>query len=522
MIANGARTEVRPPTESQPVFRNTAWTAASQFATMALGAGVGIILLVRFGKGAQTDAAFVSYGAYTALLVLCLGFRVSVVPRLTQYGSLFRGFDHLLGAGITLQLVVGIVFIGFGNWVAALLAGRLGPEAQDTVRVSLAVLSLALTAQLIGALGAAVLGIRGEFALPAVAYVLGALTSLGFVLVLPISLGVLALPLGILAGSLLLAALTILRIIQLGYAPKLGTVFEGARELRTLVMLLVASLSPLAWQVNYLMSLGFAARLDTGAVTLYTYAFSAAGVVTGVTASAASFVLAGRLSQTWDRRSESLAPYLETMIRVGLLIVVPILAVAALTGEEIIELVLGRSLTRSDAHTIVITFLSLGGMIIATMSIQVPLLAAYARSHYGRVAALLVLISGLHIVVSAVAYETGEVPLLGAAATVSSVAALVLVVGATYGRDMFGPIVFLGRELAQLTVMGLAAFIPCRIVASLLGGDIWSLPSAIAGVALFAAFLHMWLPEHYRLAIHIASQVFGLARADATNGKLRA
>jgi peptidoglycan biosynthesis protein MviN/MurJ (putative lipid II flippase) len=520
VIANGARAEVRPTAQHEPVYRNTAWTAASQLATMALGAGVGIILLVRFGKSAQTDAAFVSYGAYSALLILCLGFRVSVVPRLTQFSSSFRGLDHFLGAGMSLLLVVAIVFVVFGDWVAALLAGGLGPEAQQTVRESLALLTLALAAQLVGALGAAVLGIHGEFAAPAVAYVLGALTSLGCVLVLPITMGVLALPSGILAGSLLLAAVIMLRVIQLGYTLSPGTVFEGARELHTLVLLVVASLSPLAWQLNYLISLGFAARLGTGAVTLYTYAFSAAGIVTGVTASAASFVLAGRLSQTWDRRSESLAPYLETMIRVGLLIVVPILAVAALAGEEIIELLLGRSLTRSDAHTIVITFLSLAGLIVATMSVQVPLLAAYARSHYGRVAALLILVSGLHVALSTFAYEMGEIPLLGMAATISSVTALVLVLGATYERDMLRPLVFLGRELVQLTMLSLAAFAPCWIIANVLGDNLWDLPCAIAGIALFAAFLHVWFPAHYRLATYIASQVFGVARVGRTDGKV--
>lgn len=522
MIAKKTLTEVPPTAQPERVIRNTAWTAAAQLATMALGAGTGVVLLVRFGKGSQADAAFVAYGVYSTLLILCLGFRVSMVPRLTKYGSVFRGFDHLLGAGIVLLIGVGIILVGFGDSVAAVLAGRLGPDAEDTVRTSLAVLSVALTAQLVGALGAAVLAIRGEFALPAAAYLGGSLTSLAGVLVLPMSLGVLSLPWAILAGSLLLATVMTLRIVRLGYTLDGGSVFEGARELGTLVTLVVASLSPLAWQLNYLVSLGFAARLGTGAVTIYTYAFSAAGVVTGVTAGAASYVLAGRLSQTWDRRLESLVPYLETMVRVGLLIVVPVLTVAAIAGEEVFELLLGRSLTASDAHSIIITFLSLGGMIVATISVQVPLLAAYARSHFARVAFVLFLISGLHLGLSGIAYMSGEIQMLGVAASISTLWALVLVLAVTYGRHLLGPIVFLGRELAQLMMLGLAAFVPCRIVASLLGDGIWNLPAALGSVALFAGFLYVCLPEHFRLAIHIAFQVLGVARVRSMNGRASA
>jgi peptidoglycan biosynthesis protein MviN/MurJ (putative lipid II flippase) len=380
---------------------------------------------------------------------------------------------------------------------------------------------LAIAAQLIAALGAATLGLQGEFVLPAAAYVLGALASLGCVLVLPMSFGVLALPSGILAGSVLLALVMLVRLVQLGYAPNLVAVFEGARELRTLVMLLVASLSPLAWQVNYLVSLSFAARLGPGAVTLYTYAFSAAGVLTGVTASAASFVLAGQLSQTWDRRSESLAPDLETMIRVGLMIVVPTLAVAAVTGDEVITLLLGRALTRSDAQSIIMTFLALGGMIVATMSIQVPLLAAYARSHYGRVAALLCLVSAVHVGISALAYATGVLPMLGITASISSAAALVMVVGATYGRDTLGPIAFIARELIQLSAVSVAAFAPCLIAARLLGDDVMDLPAAIVGFVLLAALVRVWLPEHYRLVSRIAFQLVAVTRTGSMNSKVR-
>src|SRR5437870_4516948 len=185
---------VAPPAGAHAVFLNTAWTAASQVATMGLGASMGIVLVLRFGKTTQTDAAFAAYGVYGLLLVLCVAFRITVAPRLAEGPSQFANFDRYLGASTSLFLVTGIVLVGLGDWVAAVLSGRLGFEAQQTIRVSLAILWTALIAQLLGALGAALLGVRGEFALPGFAYALGALGALMCLLLLPTALGVVALP----------------------------------------------------------------------------------------------------------------------------------------------------------------------------------------------------------------------------------------------------------------------------------------------------------------------------------------
>ena len=186
---------------------------------------------------------------------------------------------------MSLLLVSGIVFVVLGDWVAAVLGGRLGGEAQDTIRVSLAILWIALIAQLVGALGAALLGVRGEFGLAGLAYALGALGALICLVLLPAALGVVTLPVSTAAGSVLTAAVILARMARLGYLPHPGRLLQGLGELRTVALLLAASLSPVAWQLSYLISIGFAARLGAGAVTLYTYSFAAAGIVTGVTAS---------------------------------------------------------------------------------------------------------------------------------------------------------------------------------------------------------------------------------------------
>jgi hypothetical protein len=54
-----------------------------------------------------------------------------------------------------------------------------------------------------------------------------------------------------------------------------------------------------------------------------------------------------------------------------------------------------------------------------------------------------------------------------------------------------------------------AAFIPVRIAAGILGDGLWDVPMVIAGLGLFALFLRAWLPDHYSLVSEIMHQMRG-------------
>jgi peptidoglycan biosynthesis protein MviN/MurJ (putative lipid II flippase) len=507
---------VAAPTGAHAVFLNTAWTAASQLAVMGLGAGTGVVLLLRFGKGTQTDAAFAAYGVYGLLLVITVGFRITVAPRLAEGPSQFANFDRFVGASASLLLVTGVVLVVLGGWVAAVLGGQLGLEAQATIRVSLAILWIALLAQLLGALAAALLGVHGEFALPGFAYMLGALIALACLLMLPIGFGVIALPVSTAVGSVLMSAMMLARLVRIGYVPHLDRLWNGVGQFPTIVLLMLASVSPVAWQLNYLISLGFASRLGVGAITLYTYSFAAAGIIVGVTASAAGLVLAGQLAQTWDRRPESLDAYMRPVLRAGLLITVPALAVAGWIGADLIVLLLGRSLNHADAQTIVLAFLGLSGMMIGTLALQIPSLAALALSQYGRIAFLLLVACGFHFGISVLAFVTGEVALLGVATSISTFFALLLVLAAVYGKHAGLPLLLLVRELGQIAAVSAIAFVPLRLVSAALGDGLWDVPLIVLSGCLFGVLVRTWLPDHYDLGSRIARQVLGPAQRRST------
>ena len=494
------------------MYRSAAITAVSQIATMVIGAAMSLAVLARFGKGSQTDAAFAASGVYGALLVVCVGFRITIAPRLAEGGSPIANFDRYLGASTWLLLLSAILLVGLGDWLAVVIGGQLGAEAHDTIRTSLTTLWVALAAQLVSAMGAALLAVRGQFVLASVAYVCGAIASFVCVVALPAEMGVLVMPLGTAIGSIITGLIIVGELGRSGYTPVVRTLWGGMRQPATLGVLLLASVSPIAWQVNYVISLAFAARMGVGAVTLYTYAFACAGVVSGMTASAGGLVLAGQLAQLWDRRLPNLDAFLKPMLRTGLLIIACSVVAGAWVGADAIVRVLRGTLTQSDAETIITTFLCLAGLLVATTAVQVPMLAAFALGWYGRVGILLVCVSVIHFAVTAWSAQSGEVPLLGLSASISTSVALLLVLVLVYRRHLAHPLLLLAKEVMQIAGVCLIAFAPAALAAGFLGGGVWDAVCAALGVAAFVELLRRCLPQHFALATYIVRQVGGRAR----------
>src|SRR4029453_16012704 len=104
--------------------------------------------------------------------------------------------------------------------------------------------------------------------------------------------------------------------------------------------------------------------------------------------SPAAGVRAARLRRPWGRPRRPLEPHLVAVYRVGAVLAVLLLALAALVGQDVLDLVVGGSLDSGDASTIVTTFLALAGVLLASTALPVPLLAAFATARYWAVAAV--------------------------------------------------------------------------------------------------------------------------------------
>jgi hypothetical protein len=273
-----------------------------------------------------------------------------------------------------------------------------------------------------------------------------------------------------------------------------------------MALVLSGSIGSVALQLTYVVTLAFAARIGEGAVTLYSYSFFAAALLIGAVAGPAAIVLAAPVARTWDRRPESLDPHLLAVFRAGLALIVPVTAAAVLIGDDIVELLLGSELSAADADTVVRSFLALSGMVVATLAVPVPGLAAFAASRYLAVGSVSIAGVVVHLAASgaaAAAWDTLES--LAAAASVSSVAMLAMTLTIVYGRQLGRPLGMLVVELARVVAVAVASFGPPGIVAAALGGPGWDVAAAVAGTAVFLLVLRARLPRNWELVLRIAA-----------------
>ena len=476
---------------------SAAITAVLQIASMGIGGVLAIVIVHEFGKSARTDGLFAAYGVYNLVVVLAQTFRTTVVPRLGTGEQLFRNFDRFGGATLALFLLSGLLLVlGAGPVSDALTSSA---AAEDAARSALRIFWLASGAQLLAALGAAVLAVRGEFALPGFAYVSGGLVSLVLLLGLAGGVGTDAVAIGVACGSALTAVIVIGRLVAVGYRPQIGLLRPSTATVRSVTVMLTGAVAYIVGQLTYVVSIAFAAHIGEGTVTLYTYAFFAAQLVLGATATPAGLVLVAPLSEGWDRRVESLRRDLLAVFRTGSVLIAVALAAAAFVGTPIVDLVLGASLDADDPATVAATFLALAGMLLAALGTTVPMLAAFALDRYGRVALAALVSAVLHVGVTAAAAATESVVAIGVATSISGLTFLLLVLAVVYGRGFAAPALLLGRETALLLALCAIAFAGPAAIAIVVGGAAIQAACWLAGTILLALILRRVAPEHWEL-----------------------
>jgi peptidoglycan biosynthesis protein MviN/MurJ (putative lipid II flippase) len=480
-------------------------TSATVIATMALGAVLAVLIVLQFGKTPRTDGLLAAYGVYGLLLTLAQSARASVAARLVEGSSVFANLDRFLAGALVMALAAAVPLVLLGQPVAELLTGDLPAEAASTARTALAILWVAAAAHLAAALGAAALGTRGQFALPGLAYVMGGVLAIGLMLALAGPLGIDAVAVGVAAGSVVTAATIGSRLARAGYRPDLRKLFPGRAATVAAGVVVVGSVGYTISQATYVVSVAFAATLEPGAVTLYSYAFFAAALVLGASAGTAGIVLAAPVARDWDRRAETLLGHLETVTRGGLLLVLPSLGVMAVAGDELVELVLGSELAAEDPDTVAHTFLGLGGMMVCGAALSVPMLAALARARFGAIAWTAALTVVAHMPLSALAASLGSTEWIAGAASMSAAISLAAMLVFVFGRSTGAALAVVLRELALMGAAAALSFAAAGLLGASLGGGAADVAGASLGVAVFALALRVAEPEAWRLAVRMSA-----------------
>jgi O-antigen/teichoic acid export membrane protein len=489
---------------------NTLVTAVSQVVTMGLGALLALLVLFVFGKTPKTDGLFTAYGVYGVLLMLAQSLRTTIVARLVEAPSLWQAFDHYVGAVLALALGAAVPLVVLAGPLAHLLTGHASGDAHDAARTGLWLFALAGVAQLLAAVGAAALGALDRFVPVAVAYLAAGAASIVGVAALAGPLDVDAVPIAVAAGSLLNAALMTRSLLAGGWRPHRGLVDTiGALGRRVWIIVSGAALYA-ASQAIFVVSLALAARIGSGAATVYTYAFFAASFIVGASSGSVGIVLAAPLAQTWDRSPASLIPHLRTIVRLGAVLIAPVLGVAAVAGNDLASAVLGSKLDGADTQALAGSFLALAGYMFAMLAVTVPLLAAFALSRYPAVAAVSLGALVIHVGLSIAAGTTDELEWLAAAASVSTILMLVGLLVVVFGRGAGRPLTAAAAEL--VTPLGLAAvaFGVAGALTAIVTGAAFAIVVAFAAVAAYLVLLRALFPAHWELVERLLAPLAGM------------
>jgi peptidoglycan biosynthesis protein MviN/MurJ (putative lipid II flippase) len=453
-----------------------ALTSVAQASAMALGGVLAVLIAARFGGDARTDGFFAAYAAYGFVVLVGQSTRLTYVQRLVA--DRFAAFNTGLGALGVLWGATGVVFVAAGAPVSALLTGN--PTAEDHAREALAILWPAAGAQLFASLAAAMLGVLEDYVRAAIAYLVGGLTTIAGFLALAGPLDVTAVPVAVLAGSLVTAAPLGWALSRRGWRLGRPRAVSGAAARAARMVLGAASVA--VPQLLYVISMVFAARLGEGEPTVYSYAFFGTGLLVAVVASSVSIVLAAPVAEGWDGDPESLRTPVEETFRTGLLVLCPVLGVAALAGDELAAPLLA-GFSDAEVDLTMTTLLAFGPSVVAAMLIAIPLIALYARERAGAIAALAPPVLALHVVVSAIAVAIDGLEVLALAASTSTLVFAALVLRLFHGR---GWIVAARRLVAETATVGggCAAIFGAAAAAASPGPA-----AALAGVIVFSALV---------------------------------
>jgi peptidoglycan biosynthesis protein MviN/MurJ (putative lipid II flippase) len=505
-----------PALEPRRIAGNAVLTAVAQVLVMVVGGVLAVLILFEFGKSSKTDGLFAAYGAYGIVVALAQSLRGTIVARLLEGDSLAANLDAFLGNALLVFAATAVPFVVLGGPVAHLLTGSLGQSAAGSARDALLILWLAAGAQLAAALAAAALAIYNDYRAPALAYVAGSGLALVALVGLAGPLGITAAPVALALGSCVTALVMLRRLRRFGYRADGRRVLAGARSVAGVRLIAAASAGSVAGQITYLVSLGAAARIGAGAVTLYSYAFFAAMVFAGASALPIGTVMAPAISEAWDRRPESLGPAVAAVQRVGFVLIVPALALVAVAGRDLVQLVLGSKLSHHDVGEIVNVVLALGGVLVATVAQTVPLIAAYAAGMYGRVAVASGAILAVQVGGAALAVATGDLVAVAIASSATALIALAVFTAVVHGRHFAAPLLTVLRELAVVLAVAAAAFGPPALLARPFG-TVAHVASGVAGLALFVVLVFRLLPAHRRLVADALAPVLAGRRAEPAN-----
>ena len=326
--------------------------SVATFAMAAASAIQAVLYLGMYGVSGRTDGFFVAFAVYTTFGVFSQSLRLTSVPLLVEPGArvTVREFAFVLAVlGAPVMIATGPL----AGPLAQVLAPGLSSADRAVTEAALPILGAATVLQL-GAAGAAtILAIRGRFTTVATSYIAGAAAGLLTYLALMETADELTLGWSMLAMAIVTFGWMVTGLRSSGgFGERQGSL--GVRAVLGKTWLVLGrTVVYLAFNVLFVITLGFVSRSAPGDATVLSYAYLFASYLVAGTGMALGM---SRIpDMTRQARAEQRSVVAATVpvgFRYAMLLVAPALAALVTAGAPLVHALLPTSLDAQGVDTL--------------------------------------------------------------------------------------------------------------------------------------------------------------------------
>jgi hypothetical protein len=469
-------------------------TAAALVVQQGLAAVVGVVIAREFGRGAQTDGFFVSYGVFLVLALAATASRAVLLPPLARARDERRLGSETTAYGLALAMVALPLLLAAilgPSAIASLLTGFDEGAARETAAATLPWLVAAAVGQLYAGLAASALAALDDYGTAAAGYAAGSVLGLIFILWRVGEDGIEAVAWGMTLNAGVAVALPAVALAvraRRAAMPTNAALPAAAGGGHRLGGLAGGVALPLALQVIYLVSLPFAAGEGVGATTSLGYAYLLGSAVISITASALALVTSVPLTRQGLDRAR-VARHVDSSAWLALVAVAATAGVFAVAGEPLADAVLGGAYGSDVGEELGHFVLALSPWMLVTIGVSATFPLVFVADRGGGLPLVALLVLVVHLPLAWLGDAVAGVYGLALALAIATGAGLVALLGLL---GAIGP-TLRGLALAAAIVGGLAAvsFLPLGLVLS-------PVPAAACGLVLYAVLLALARPSGLR------------------------
>ena len=361
---------------------SAALTATSLLVVSGFAAVVAVIIAREFGRTEETDGFFAAYGVFVVVVTASQAIRVAVLPSLARARGERRlagttaGFATALGlVGLPLILVALVA----SDQLASVLTGDGSDAAREACAEALRWVIPASVAHLFTGLVASTFAALDDYGTPALGYAVGSAAGLAYIVARTDADGIVAVSRGMAVTAfvgLLVPLVALAWKAQRASMPATAARPAGEPLHRRLGIFVAAAAIPLSLQLAYVVSIPFAGRLGSGAVTSFGYAYLAATTLAGITAFSIGLVSSVPLSRA-ELTPAVVARHVVASTWVALVIVGAAVGALALVGGDLVEAVLGEDYGADVGDDLARLIVVLSAWIVAAVGVNVTFPLAF-------------------------------------------------------------------------------------------------------------------------------------------------